>query len=84
MLIENISDDKMRENAEATKMWLQNMSDEELEEFAIWLVENGHGFYSQEERASAPLSPPLMHTENPHGEKLFAENFLIFEKDIRP
>ena len=37
------NDTNMQEQFEATKSWLQNMSEDELNELAAWLVENGYG-----------------------------------------
>lgn len=31
------------EQVQNTKVWLQNMSEDELDELALWLVENGYG-----------------------------------------
>lgn len=37
------ADSNMNEQVEATLNWLENASHEELEDFAVWLVENGYG-----------------------------------------
>ena len=44
------NDTNMQEQFEATKSWLQNMSEDELNELAAWLVENGYGVENQPKR----------------------------------
>ena len=36
-------DEQTQREVELTKDYLRNMSEDELEEFAYWLVVNGHG-----------------------------------------